>query len=70
MTYATYKSAYYKQNDFWFVVDPDSGALQEFGLYKPGDLGEKTLEDCKPIAEALAKEYINTDDYKLETSTD
>ena len=70
MTFATYRSAYYKNANCWFVVDPENGELQEFGLYKPGDLGEKTLEECRPIAEALANKYINTEDYQLIMNTD
>lgn len=63
----TYISDFYKVEHGWFSINRETKELLSV-LFSDHEKGNKTKEECKILAEAVAKQYIDIDKYYFEES--
>lgn len=63
----TYISDFYKVEHGWFSINRETKELLSV-LFSDYEKGNKTKEECKILAEAVAKQYIDIDKYYFEES--
>lgn len=64
--YNNYQSDYYEFPEGWFAVNSSTGDLVSIVFYSIRE-GNKTSEQCLELATTLAKQYIDLDEYVVNT---